>query len=226
MFTGIIRDLGDVIDVQLKPDHSMQISIKTNLSLEFLSKGASVCCNGCCLTVVSSLEKDNVRYFSLDLGPKTLDVTHFSKIKKGDKINLEPALRMSDFLGGHFISGHVDSLATVEKIEKFKNTNNQVEGGFYLLRISIDEKFKNYIFKKSSISIKGVSLTISDIAQKENILYLDVMLIPETLRMTNLVYLEAGQKVEVEFDYFLKSIAEVLKNMLPMFLKSNVEGFN
>ena len=226
MFTGIIRDLGEVIDVQIKSEHFLRLSIKSNLSQDFLKQGSSVSCNGCCLTVVSSLEKDNFRIFSLDLGPKTLELTLFSKIKIGDKINLEPALRMSDFLGGHFISGHLDTLATVEKMENFQDNNSESEESFYHLKISIDEQFKNYIFKKSSISIKGVSLTISDIAQKENILYCDVMLIPETLRMTNLLCLEVGQKVEIEFDYFLKSIAEVLKNMLPMFLKSNIEGFN
>jgi riboflavin synthase len=118
---------------------------------------------------------------------------------------------MGDALGGHMVSGHVDTLAEIL-------LNEPTQDGFWKLRIRVPQKFSNYVIQKGSIAISGVSLTIALLDRAEN--WLEIMLIPHTLEMTNLSNLKVGEWVEVEFDSQAKTVADLLSVMLPTQLKT------
>ncbi|MBX9704446.1 MAG: hypothetical protein K2X39_09865, partial [Silvanigrellaceae bacterium] len=108
MFTGIIKDVG-IIEYIKKNQNSLKLGISTKLDLRYLEEGASVSCNGCCLTVVKTQTETRTLFF-VDVGPQSLVLTRFLDAKQGDPINIEPALRVGDSLGGHSVSGHIDTL--------------------------------------------------------------------------------------------------------------------
>src|SRR5262249_24097125 len=111
MFTGIITDIGEVIAVS--GDAGRRMTLRTGLAVRDLAPGASVACAGVCLTVTESGEEGGKRLFSVDVSPETLSKTTIGKWKPGTRVNLEAALRVGDTLGGHFVTGHVDGLATL-----------------------------------------------------------------------------------------------------------------
>jgi riboflavin synthase len=217
MFTGLIRDVGTIRSWQRRTD-SARFSIETKLPLKDIEIGASVSCNGACLTVVeiSSADSDSTHLFTVEAGPQTLSLTRFGQsdfVGTGEKVNLEPALRMGDSLGGHMVSGHIDTLGTV--------LSHQPTGdGFWCLRVGYDAQFSQYVLKKGSIALSGVSLTIADCSHDAQNLWLEIMLIPHTLEQTNLLKLVQGCRVEMEFDSQAKIVADMLRVMLPNHLNS------
>ncbi len=217
MFTGLIRDVGTIRSWQRRAD-SVLFSIATKLPLKDLDIGASVACNGACLTVidVKSENSDSTFEFTVEAGPQTLALTRFGQFDfsgVGEIVNLEPALRMGDALGGHVVSGHVDALATVLSHEPTSD-------GFWCLRIGFAPEFAHYVLKKGSVAIAGVSLTIADCFCEGQNPWLEIMLIPHTLLHTNLQKLKSGMRVEIEFDSQAKLVADMLRLMLPSHLKS------
>ncbi|NBO37275.1 riboflavin synthase [bacterium] len=217
MFTGLIRDVGRISSWERRSD-SVLFSIETKLSLSTLSLGASIACNGACLTVIkseSSTQPGKSTFF-VEAGPQTLKLTQFGLPKyvgNNSLINLEPALRVGDALGGHLVSGHVDTLATVV-------SNIPTGDGFWKLRVKFSSEFVSYVVKKGSIAVSGVSLTIADCSHDEADPWLEIMLIPHTLSETNLQLLSAGALVELEFDSQAKLVADMLKIMVPRHLKT------
>jgi riboflavin synthase len=205
MFTGIIQDIGVIESIVHFDDNSMQLGLSTSLGEEHLALGASVACNGCCLTVT----KKNGNIFYVDLGPKTLALTNFSLLKNGDKINLEPALRVGDAMGGHQVTGHIDGSFDIHSFTKYNEE-------FWKLSILIPKQFSNFIIAKGSMAICGISLTIADISSFSNhYLSVDFMIIPHTFNSTNLRYISAEKyKVEVEFDHMVKTIASLFQGMI------------
>lgn len=193
MFTGIIEEIGRVREFK-KTGINAFISIEALNILTDVKCGDSIAVNGVCLTVTHYEEK----HFTASISEETLRVTNFQNIKVDDKVNLERALKLSDRLSGHLVTGHIDCVGTVlEKIDK---------GDFSILVISFNSDFKRYVIKKGSIAIDGVSLTINDVS--DNSFRLNI--IPHTLKMTNLQFIKAGSKVNIEFDIIGKYVESML----------------
>lgn len=183
MFSGIIEEKGIIKEI------SRKIYISSKKVLEDLKVGDSICVNGCCLTIVSL----NNTGFICDLSKETLKTTNFCFLKIGDYVNLERPLRLSDRLGGHILTGHIDGLAKLFLKRK--------EVYVFLGMSSI----LKYLTKKGSIAIDGVSLTIKDIIGNR----FSVSIIPYTLKETTFSKMSIGWKANIEVDC-LSKIAERL----------------
>ena len=188
MFNGIIYNTGKVISIN-KSRNSIFIGIFTNIKFKKKDLGSSVCCNGACLTLVKILKKKIYFYLSNE----TLERTNFKKIKINQIINLERSLSHGKTVSGHYTQGHVDTIAKVKKITFIDKT--------WLINCKIlNSTFLKYLVEKASISINGVSLTISNVKQN----YFTINVIPHTLKLTNLKDLKINDLVNVELDIFGK----------------------
>ena len=190
MFNGIIYNIGQIRFIK-KNKNSIYIGIKTKLKFKKKEIGSSVCCNGVCLTITEI--KNNVIFFYVS--NETLKRSNLRFAKKNQIINLEKSLIYGQSISGHFLQGHVDDIAKIIKISfidktwviKFKVTNNRLS---------------KFLIEKASISINGVSLTISRVYQKS----FEITVIPHTLKLTNLKHLKFNSLVNVELDIFSKYI--------------------
>ena len=195
MFTGIIEEIGVVKDFKIVSDNA-EIKIECSKVLEDTKIGDSIAINGVCQTVISLSDNS----FTAEVSKETLNVTNFSELKSGDKVNLERALTLNERIGGHLVSGHVDNTARFISYQK----NND----FYDMEFEVKEETSRYIVKKGSITINGISLTVADI----NGTKVKVAVIPHTFENTNLSCLKQGQNVNVETDVFAKYIEKFLLN--------------
>ena len=195
MFTGIIEEVGSINFFKIVSENA-EISINCSKILEGTKIGDSIAVNGVCQTVVNISETG----FTAEVSKETLNVTNFLELKSGDKVNLERALTLNERIGGHIVSGHVDSVAKFVSAEKSND--------FYNLKFDVDEETARYIVKKGSITLNGISLTVADISGK----ILKVAVIPHTYENTNLSKLKQGQNVNVETDVFAKYIEKFLLN--------------
>lgn len=196
MFTGIIDHCGEVFEVQHAANQSRAM-IKTKFS--DLQLGESIALNGACMTV--AVIKDNI--FSCDISPDSLKLTTLGLMQKGDLINLERSLRANDRLGGHFVSGHVEQIAFVkDKIIHQDFLEYEFAG--------ILAAAQQYLVKKGSIAVNGVSLTINEV----NAGSFRVMLVPHTLERTNLSLLMLGDKVNIEYDMLAKLVSTQIENLI------------
>ena len=153
MFTGIITDIGKIIEIE---DASHRIfKISCSYSISEIELGSSISCSGICLTVIDKGINKNRNFFSVEVSNETDEKTSSKFWKEGNKINLEKSLKIGDEVGGHFVYGHVDCLAQISSIEEDKNSN--------IFTIKYPKEFKGYITKKGSISLDGISLTINDV---------------------------------------------------------------
>jgi len=157
--------------------------------------GSSISCSGVCLTV----EKFNNNLVKFYLSKETLNKTTFKSSKKGDIINLEKPLRYGNRISGHFIQGHVDTVCTIKKI--------YLVGKSLLINFELSKKYKRYLVPKGSITINGISLTIVKILKYG----FQISVIPQTLKLTNLIYLKEKDLVNVEFDILGKYIKNIIK---------------
>ena len=195
MFNGIIYNKGTIKNIKKSPK-SILIGIKSNLKIKNEELGSSICCNGVCLTLVKIDKKIIYFYISIE----TIRRSNFSKIKIGDEINLEKSLVYGQKISGHFTQGHVDTTAKVKKILLVDNS--------WILKLEFkNKKLIKHLEEKASISINGVSLTISKISNKNIILNI----IPHTLKLTNLKNLRLNDTVNVELDIFGKYIYKYTK---------------
>lgn len=191
MFTGIIEEIGVV-----KLISSDNITIFCTKVLEDTKSGDSISVNGVCLTVTKLTENS----FSADVSPETLRVTSLSSLKNGSEVNLERALTLSSRLGGHIVSGHIDTVGKINKIVKLSE--------FYEISVSFDRKFSNYVVKKGSIAINGISLTVADCTED----IVTIAVIPHTFDMTVLKQLNTGDFVNIEFDVLAKYVEKKLSS--------------
>ncbi|MGY3803681.1 riboflavin synthase [Pigmentibacter ruber] len=213
MFTGIIRDLGKV-EFLFKSENSLKLTISSSLQMSFFAQGASVACNGCCLTVIESYSKNNTSYFTVDVGYQSLALTNLGKLEIGSSLNLEPALLLGDSLGGHHVSGHVDALCKITFFEKYDDE-------FWKLKINIPQEFSHWVILKGSIAVAGISLTIANInGLPAGDSEIEIMIIPHTYSNTILQEYKADMEIEIEFDQTVKTIASVVKNMLPGYIQA------
>ena len=190
MFNGIIYNTGKIKLIK-KHINSIDIAIETNLKFTGKDLGSSISCNGVCLTIT----KIQGKLINFYISKETLDRSNFRSIKKNQIINLEKSLSYGQKISGHFTQGHVDTIANIEKIIFLDKT--------WLIRFKIpDKKFNKFIVEKGSISINGVSLTISKVINS----FFEVNIIPHTLQITNLKNLKINDVVNVELDIFSKYI--------------------
>ena len=190
MFNGIIYNTGRVKSLK-KNNNSIYVGIKTNLSFKKKDVGSSICCDGVCLTITKILKKEIFFYISKE----TIKRSKYKFIKINQIINLEKSLLYGQNISGHFLQGHVDDTAKIVKISFVDKT--------WLIRLKLsNNKLRKFLAEKASISIDGVSLTIS----KVNKNFFEINVIPHTLKLTNLKNLKQNNLVNVELDILSKYI--------------------
>jgi riboflavin synthase len=189
MFTGIIEDMG-VVKKMAKKGSDAQLEIDTTMNLDDVRMGDSIAISGACLTVIDIKE----RAFTADVSAETLAKTTLKTSKTGDRVNLEKALKMDSFLGGHFVLGHVDGIG---KISEKKTISNSILFGF-----ETEKELGRYIVQKGSITVDGISLTVNRC--EKNRFYVNI--IPHTARETTLGFKNVGDAVNVETDILGKYV--------------------
>ena len=193
MFTGIIEDTGKVSRIEHRGQEK-RLTLELPPQLTEVQLGDSININGVCLTVV---QKSGQRV-ELDLSLETLQKTALRELKEGDRVNLERALRLTDRLGGHIVTGHVDGIGEI--VEK------KEERDFLRLSIRIPESVSRYVVKKGSIAIDGISLTVNEYQEGE----IQVTLIPYTIEKTALLEKRVGDRVNLEGDILGKYVEKFL----------------
>lgn len=196
MFTGLIEELGAVKSIKRRAG-SMELTISGKEVVKDMRKGDSVSVNGVCLTVTSY--ELRVTSFKIDISPETLRKTNLGELRIGEKVNLERALKVGKRLGGHFVTGHIDSVGIIKKKVK--------EGETFLFEIEAPEEIINYIIPKGSIAVDGISLTIVDFGKNR----FSVSIIPHTLEITTLGFKKVGNKVNLEADMIGKYVFKMMK---------------
>lgn len=193
MFTGIIETTGTVISIKPR-GRDIEYKVSCGFSQE-LKHGDSVSINGACQTVISKTNND----FSFFTSKETLSVTTFKTLKKGDKVNLERALKINGRLDGHIVSGHIDGTAKIVSIKKGDNS--------FLFSFEVSDKdLSKYIAKKGSIAIDGISLTVYDIRES----VFNAAVIPLTIDMTTLNGKKTGDMVNIEVDIIAKYLERLI----------------
>jgi riboflavin synthase len=199
MFSGIIEAVSE-IKSSLELVHAYRIQVEKPVEFNDLSLGDSIAVDGVCLTV-EALDENKITF---SLAAETIRVLQWSPTSWiGKRVNLERSLRFGDRIHGHLVTGHVDSLAEVLRAE--------LEGESFFLSVKVSSSIVPYVWKKGSITINGVSLTVNEFKNS----VVEVCLIPETLKRTNLGNLKSGQVVNIEPDYIARAVAAVadVKNM-------------
>jgi len=190
MFNGIIFYTGTIKSIK-KERKSSLISIKSNLKVGNKDIGSSICCNGVCLTL--SKIKSGLIFFYIS--SETLKRSTFNNVKIGQIVNLEKSLVFGQKISGHFVQGHVDTVARIKKI-------SFIDKSWFLRLRLIKKSLNKFLEEKASITINGVSLTISKVSKD----HFDLNIIPHTLKLTNLKNLKTNDIVNVELDIFGKYI--------------------
>ncbi len=194
MFTGIVQDLG-IVDKIEKLHSGMKLKVKTSFDGDDIKVGDSVCINGSCLTV-SHLDLPS---FETDVSRETLMITNLGELRPGRKVHLELALRPQDRFGGHIVLGHVDGIGIVKRIRRLGND--------LIVRTSYPSFLDDLFVKKGSVALDGVSLTISELGKS----WLEVTLIPFTLKNTTLSSIKVGDKINIEADLIGKYLKKWYK---------------
>ncbi|HEY9412286.1 MAG TPA: riboflavin synthase [Jiangellaceae bacterium] len=193
MFTGIVEELGQV--VELKPDgDSPRLTLRATTVTSDAVHGASIAVNGVCLTVVDVAPDA----FTVDVMPETLARSTIGNLRPGEPVNLERAVRADGRLGGHIVQGHVDGVGTIER---------RVPGQRWeVVRIAVPEELGRYVVEKGSVAVDGVSLTVSAVGDG----WFEVSLIPTTLDATTLGTRRPGERVNLEVDVLAKYVERLL----------------
>ena len=194
MFSGIIKHTGKIIKIN-KDNNNCALEIISKIKFSKSEIGSSISCSGTCLT----LEKYKTNLSKFYISKETLNRTNFKSSNKGDLINLEKSLKYGDRISGHFVQGHVDTTSVIQRID--------FVGKSWLINFKLIKKYKKYLVQKGSITINGVSLTISKILKDG----FQIVIIPQTLKLTNLMYLKEKDVVNVEFDVLGKYIKSFFK---------------
>lgn len=195
MFTGIIQHVGEVTDVRAAGS-GRRLTIDLGPPVEGLAVGGSVAVNGACLTACAVQGPLG----SFDVIAETLSRTTLGRLSRGERVNLERALRVSDHLDGHIVQGHVDGMASVRELRKT---------GQWLVEFEAEPELTSYMVPKGSVAIDGVSLTLVDAADGR----FSVALIPTTLKDTTLSRLAVGSVVNVEADILGKYVRRLLPSL-------------
>ncbi len=195
MFTGIIEGLGQLKGIR-PTGHGLKFVIHTDFDLSQPREGESIAVNGVCLTATAI----DIRSFTVDVSPETLSRSTLGLLSVGDKLNIERALRLSDRLGGHLVSGHVDCVGRV--------TGRKALSSFTIFSVSVPERYDRYLIEKGSVALDGISLTVNSCSRGN----FTLAIIPHTLKITTLGLRNVGDKVNIELDLVGKYIEKLLRN--------------
>jgi riboflavin synthase len=193
VFTGLVREVGLVVSLQ-GGDAGVRLVLQAPASAREAGLGDSISIDGVCLTVVARTEET----LAFDAVPETLDRTALATLEPGSRVNLEPALRAGEPLGGHYVQGHVDGVGSVRSVEP--------DGDGKRLWFDLATELLRYIVEKGSVSVQGVSLTVAAVDEHG----FAVALIPHTLAATNLDGLRDGSLVNVEVDVLAKYVEKLV----------------
>ena len=198
MFTGLVETQGKVTSVE-KTGNGIRLSLKPLSDFE-VQLGDSISVNGVCLTVTKGVSKYAPENSELifDISPETIRSTNFGELSISDKVNLERALRLSDRLGGHMVTGHVDGVSTI--------SDKRSSGEYTFYKFESSNNILKYVVKKGSIAVDGVSLTVTEVDNRS----FSVAIIPHTLKTTNIGDKRIGYKVNVEVDIIGKYVEKFL----------------
>lgn len=193
MFTGIVEGKGKILRVEYR-GQAKRLTIELPFHLTEVQLGDSISINGVCLTIV---EKEG-QAISFDLSGETIEKTLLGELKEGDSVNLERALRLTDRLGGHIVTGHIDGMGVI--------TEKRKERDFINLKVKIPTNVSKYVVPKGSIAIDGISLTVNECRGEE----VRITLIPYTLEKTTLMDKRVGDRVNMEADILGKYVERLL----------------
>lgn len=193
MFTGLVEGLGRIVRMEKKGQEA-QLWIRPEFPWEEKKLGESVSVNGACLTATTWREE----VFSVQVSEETLTHSNLGKLRIQQPVNLERALRLSDRLGGHLVTGHLDGIGKL--LEK------QNQGPFFLLKIAFPDPLRPYIVRKGSITVDGISLTVNQVWEEA----FDLTIIPHTLGQTTLGLSKIGAEVNLETDIIGKYVVQLL----------------
>jgi riboflavin synthase len=197
MFTGIVTDVGAVVAVHPRAENLRRVKIACRYDRAGIADGASIACNGVCLTVVATGEEDGHTWFSADAAAETLAVTTAGSWRVGTRLNLERALKIGDELGGHIVAGHVDGVAELIEREDLKDMARLV--------FVAPPHLSRFIAAKGSVALDGVSLTVNEVAGDG----FSVLIIPHTLAVTTFGGLSARDPVNLEVDLMARYVARL-----------------
>jgi riboflavin synthase len=198
MFTGIVSDLGELLEVEEKAEGLRRLKIACSYDPDGIAIGASIACSGVCLTAVERGRAGNRTFFAVDAAAETLRVTTAGTWRRGTKLNLERALRLGDELGGHMVSGHVDGIAELVSRDDFLDSA--------ALSFRVPDQLARFIAAKGSVALDGVSLTVNEVDGST----FSVLIIPHTLNVTTLGALQPGTRVNIEIDQMARYAARLL----------------
>ncbi len=194
MFTGLVENFGAIDSVTPRGADAV-MRIETAMDLDETRPGDSIAVNGACLTVTSM----NAGGFTVDVSAETLSKTTLGSMRRGERVNLERALRLNSFLGGHLVQGHVDCVGAI--VERTVRSNSIIFG------FDLDRAFERYIVEKGSITVDGISLTVNRCEKNR----FHVSIIPHTADNTTLGFKKAGDKVNIETDIIGKYVEKLLR---------------
>ncbi|MBO0754055.1 MAG: riboflavin synthase [Bradyrhizobiaceae bacterium] len=197
MFTGIVTDIGEVINVGERADNLRHLKIACHYDREGIADGASIACNGVCLTVVAAGVDGNHTWFSVDAAAETLAVTTAAAWQRGTRLNLERPVKVGDELGGHIVAGHVDGIAEMTAREELTDMAR--------LTFQAPPQLSRFIAAKGSVALDGISLTVNAVKDDR----FDVLIIPHTLSVTTFGSLRPGDRVNIEVDLMARYAARL-----------------
>jgi riboflavin synthase len=198
MFTGIVSDVGQILDITPSGD-LRRLRIASGYDPATIPLGASIANSGPCLTVVQVERREGGSAIAFDVGAETLAVTTLGQWRKGGRVNLERSLRVGDELGGHMVSGHVDGIAEILTRRDFD--------GMAHFRFRAPQPLAKFIAVKGSVALDGTSLTVNAVDGDS----FEVLLIPHTLKVTTWGERKAGDKVNIEIDQMARYAARLME---------------
>jgi riboflavin synthase len=199
MFTGIVSDLGEVLEVKEQAEGLHRLTIACGYDPDTIDIGASIACSGICLTVVAR-GRTNRSSFAVDAAAETLRMTTARAWRTGTKLNLERSLRLGDELGGHLVSGHVDGIAELVTRDDLPDMAR--------LSVRAPAALARFIATKGSVALDGVSLTVNAVDDAT----FSVLIIPHTLKVTTLGVLAPGAQINLEVDQMARYAARLLED--------------
>lgn len=194
MFTGIITEIGTIKDKQEGADGDLRFTIQAGFDMDGVAMGASIACDGCCLTVIEK----GADTFAVDVSKESISKTSLKSWDIGRKINLERSLCVGDELGGHIVSGHVDGLAVLESVTP--------DGESYRLKIRAPKELARYVAPKGSVALNGISLTVNEVEGD----VFGINIIPHTWENTNLKDVAIGGVLNMEVDMLARYVARMM----------------
>ena len=193
MFTGIVRELAVAVSAQ-EAGGGRALVVRAPETAARTGVGDSVAINGCCLTA-TAIDGDDIAFHAV---PETIARTTLGNLEPGDRVNVEPALRAGDELGGHYVQGHVDAVGRIQSVE--------AEGDGLRVFVEAPDDVLRYCVEKGSVTVDGVSLTVAELALDA----FAVALVPHTLAATTLATAQPGQRVNLEADVLAKYVERLL----------------